>query len=71
VGPGSQDEGRTRLDRVAGKGTRFAYENDFGDSWVHAPTVEEVLDAEEATACPVCIAGKRACPPEDGGGVWG
>ncbi len=70
-GPAPEDERRTRLDRVADTGTRFAYEYDFGDSWEHAIMVEEVLDAEEATAYPVCIAGKRACPPEDCGGVWG
>ncbi len=70
-GPVPEDEGRTRLYRVAGKGTRFTYEYDFGDSWEHAITVEDVLDAEEGTTYPVCIAGKRACPPEDCGGVWG
>lgn len=70
-GPAPEDEGRTRLDRVAGKGTRFTYEYDFGDSWEHVITVEDVLDAGPGRTYPVCIAGKRACPPEDCGGVWG
>jgi len=29
------------------------------------------LPMEKGTQYPVCIKGKRACPPEDVGGVWG
>ena len=70
-GPAPKDERRTRLDRVASKGTRFTYEYDFGDGWEHDIEVEDVLDAEAGKAYPVCTAGQRACPPEDCGGVWG
>ena len=29
------------------------------------------MEPEEGQAYPVCIKGKRACPPEDCGGLWG
>ena len=60
------------LSRIAQRGlSPFTYEYDFGDSWWHEITVEETLPAEETAGYPVCIAGERACPPEDCGGVWG
>jgi hypothetical protein len=51
--------------------TKFSYEYDFGDSWEHTILVEKIMPAEKGVAYPVCITGKRACPPEDVGGVWG
>ena len=50
---------------------RFVYEYDFGDSWEHQIVVEKVLVPEAGVRYPVCLAGKRACPPEDVGGIWG
>jgi Plasmid pRiA4b ORF-3-like protein len=50
---------------------KFLYLYDFGDSWEHEILVEKVLEADSETAYPICIKGKRACPPEDCGGVWG
>jgi hypothetical protein len=49
----------------------FSYEYDFGDSWEHTLLIEKILPAEKGVYYPVCLAGKRACPPEDVGGVWG
>ena len=49
----------------------FAYEYDFGDGWEHTLVVEKIVPSEEGSRYPVCLAGKRACPPEDVGGVWG
>jgi hypothetical protein len=67
-----QDERRVRLNQVAPReGFKFRYEYDFGDSWLHDLLVEEILEPEPGQQYPVCIAGKRACPPEDVGGVWG
>ncbi len=47
------------------------YVYDFGDSWVHRVRLEKILPRDTSVTYPICIAGKRACPPEDCGGVWG
>ena len=51
------------------RGSRFVYEYDFGDDWIHDVLVEAVLDG--APPGLRCLEGKRACPPEDCGGPWG
>lgn len=66
------EERQVRLDQlVPGEGFKFRYEYDFGDSWMHQLVVEKVLPPEPGQQYPVCVKGKRACPPEDVGGVWG
>ncbi len=47
------------------------YIYDFGDGWQHEVKLEMVLPRNKDIKYPVCLAGKRACPPEDCGGVWG
>lgn len=47
------------------------YLYDFGDGWEHALVLEQILAAEKGFVYPRCEDGKRACPPEDCGGVWG
>lgn len=47
------------------------YNYDFGDDWNHEVVLEKILPKEEGVKYPVCLDGKRACPPEDCGGVWG
>jgi hypothetical protein len=65
------DETRFKLSRIArDEGAVFIYEYDFGDSWAHELLVEKMVPPGEAKY-PVCLAGERACPPEDVGGVWG
>jgi Plasmid pRiA4b ORF-3-like protein len=49
---------------------RFYYEYDFGDEWWHQLIVEERLSPQAGVAYPACIAGARACPPEDCGGPF-
>jgi hypothetical protein len=47
------------------------YEYDFGDSWRHKIILESINPLLPQQIYPVCLAGERACPPEDCGGVWG
>jgi hypothetical protein len=47
------------------------YTYDFGDNWEHRVELEKILKRKEGVDYPICITGKRACPPEDCGGVWG
>ncbi len=47
------------------------YEYDFGDDWVHEVLLEKILPRERGTVYPKCVGGRRACPPEDCGGVGG
>jgi len=50
----------------------LVYDYDFGDSWEHIVTVEKVLPGDASTSeTAVCLAGSRACPPEDCGGIGG
>lgn len=67
-----KDERRAKLYKIAPQEkAKFTYEYDFGDDWLHTILVEKILTPEEGRQYPVCIKGKRACPPEDCGGVWG
>lgn len=67
-----EDASRVKLSQIAPKEkAKLRYTYDFGDNWQHEVLVEKVLPPEEGQTYPVCIAGKRACPPEDVGGPWG
>ena len=66
------DERRTCLQHVAPQtGESFLYTYDVGESWQHQITVEAVLSWTNLLMVPSCLDGKRACPPEDCGGVGG
>jgi hypothetical protein len=65
-------ESRTALYQVLRQPKdRMMYEYDFGDGWEHDVVLEAVLLAEAGGVYPRVEAGKRACPPEDVGGVPG
>ncbi len=53
------------------KNPRAHYIYDFGDTWGHEIKLEKILPREKGVDYPRCIDGRRACPPEDCGGVWG
>lgn len=53
---------------LAEVGYQLFYEYDFGDRWEHILTLEKFLVREVDE--PICLAGNRACPPEDSGGPW-
>ena len=57
---------QSRLD-----GPPALYVYDFGDGWHHLLMFEENLPVEASVTYPRCVAGARACPPEDCGGVHG
>lgn len=67
------DERRVRLETALGRTARtFDYIYDFGDGWHHAVVLEERHPLPpESTALVRCVAGERACPPEDVGGAHG
>ncbi len=68
----TQDEDKITVGEVLTKPkAKLTYEYDFGDSWEHEVVLEKVLSPETGVHYPICIDGKRACPPEDCGGVWG
>lgn len=50
---------------------KASYMYDFGDGWEHEIILEKILPADIGSKYPQCIDGKRACPPEDCGGIWG
>ncbi len=51
--------------------SKLIYEYDFGDGWEHTIEVQKIFEPESGVEYPVCLCGKKACPPEDCGGVWG
>jgi hypothetical protein len=52
--------------------TQFIYEYDFGDSWEHLIIIERnENDSAGFQGVALCLAGERACPPDDCGGAGG
>jgi tetratricopeptide (TPR) repeat protein len=69
---GMCDEAKISLESVvADCGGEFTYTYDFGDMWVHRITIEKGLKRVPGQRYPTCLAGRRASPPEDIGGVFG
>ena len=66
-----EDESRVLLGDILEEGQCFLYEYDFGDSWFHKLTVEKISSLGSKKKLPVCLAGERACPPEDCGSYPG
>ncbi len=65
------EEESTRLYEVLKReGAKLCYTYDFGDSWDHEILLQKILPSDPTWTHPVCLAGKRAAPPEDCGGAW-
>ncbi|HEY9787929.1 MAG TPA: plasmid pRiA4b ORF-3 family protein [Candidatus Obscuribacterales bacterium] len=60
----------TLADLLSAPEEEFMYEYDFGDGWQHRVVLEQIITTDDLVLA-ACIAGKRACPPEDVGGVYG
>lgn len=68
----TEDDSRISLQKVAPvPPAAFIYEYDFGDSWQHLVLVDQIRSSREKLTHAICVAGERACPPEDCGGVYG
>lgn len=75
------DSAKTRLKKLLTEnGSSLLYKYDFGDNWAHEVTLEngsykidhEIRREYGHYVPPVlCLAGARACPPEDVGGTSG
>lgn len=55
----------------SGKRLALVYEYDFGDGWEHEVVFEGCPQTEPGRKYPLCLEGKRACPPEDVGSSGG
>jgi hypothetical protein len=66
------DEREVRLrDFSREDGISFSYIYDLGDNWVHTVEIEKHVSLDVAPRIAACVAGERARPPEDVGGVSG
>jgi len=65
------DEVDYRVGDLLKKGGRAEYAYDFGDGWEHAIVVEDTVALDARAPRAECLAGARACPPEDCGGPHG
>jgi hypothetical protein len=65
------DERKVYLkDIISNPKDNFIYEYDFGDGWEHKIVLEKIIPLDSSES-PKVIKGKKACPPEDCGGIWG
>jgi hypothetical protein len=66
----TEDETKLRLsDFNLKERDTLSYLYDFGDHWEHILYLDHV--SKQEFSLPVCTGGKRACPPEDCGGISG
>jgi hypothetical protein len=67
---GAVPESDVRLDRVLQTvGETLGYLYDFGDSWEHTLTLEAITRRDPEDRQVRCVAGERAAPPENIGGI--
>jgi hypothetical protein len=67
-----EDEDKYKLNQLLkSEKDTIIYEYDFGDGWEHKVLLEKIIHFNTDNKLPICTKGKRACPPEDCGGIWG
>ena len=70
--PRDLDERKCRINQLLKREKDWmTYMYDFGDSWEHKVTLQKILPYDPNVRLPACTGGRRRCPPEDCGGVWG
>jgi hypothetical protein len=63
---------RVKLSQLAARDVKkIRYTYDFGDSWDHIIVFEKPVARDPKAKYPRCVAGARACPPDDCGGPPG
>ena len=62
---------KIKIKKYLPSNSKMRYIYDFGDDWEHELKFEGEYPQLESIEYPLCLAGKRACPPEDIGGVSG
>ncbi|MGP1593490.1 MAG: plasmid pRiA4b ORF-3 family protein [Prevotella multiformis] len=66
------DGGRVTVGEILKKvKDKVTFEYDYGDGWEHTVTLTGIADYAGSEKQVTLLDGKRACPPEDCGGVWG
>lgn len=69
--PPVQDPHRVTLSNVVHEeDSKFIYVYDFGADWQHIISIDRILPAQPEVDHPICLAGQRACPPEECGGIF-
>lgn len=66
-----EDESAYTLADLAPADSSLRYDYDFGDGWEHLVEVLQVEPYRAQEPPLLCLAGERACPPEDSGGPFG
>lgn len=71
-GEPSRPESQVTIGQLVAEGhKKLNYWYDFGDDWKHTIQIEKKLAPKPGEQPIQCVAGARACPPEDIGGPWG
>ncbi|MCC5888495.1 MAG: plasmid pRiA4b ORF-3 family protein [Gammaproteobacteria bacterium] len=58
------------IDHLDTPGDTTLYSYDYGDGWEHRVTLLSIEARSKGQRYPQCVAGERACPPEDCGGPY-
>jgi len=68
----AKDSKEVKLDSLLqNEKDKMKYTYDFGDDWELDIILEKILPLNTSNEIPLCIAGSRACPPDDCGGIAG